>query len=110
MVSDVGFLGKQPPPLPKRKMNTAARSESLASQVSTAPPLPPMRTPIPPARHQAGSTDLDNSTLSTGEQQKSLSLADFVRNYSNSLPVRVVVKEGFCGNDERYEVAAVFSS
>ena len=34
-------------------------------------------------------------------EEETLSLADFVKQYGQSLPLKVRVEEGFCGNEER---------
>ena len=35
------------------------------------------------------------------DDEGDLTLADFVKKYSQSLPVKVRVEEGYCGNEER---------
>ena len=65
-------------------------------------PIPPLRDPIPPLRDPI-SVNGPTNDADCAAQQTYLSLADFVKKHGNSLPLRVMVKEGFCGNDERYK-------
>ncbi len=53
-----------------------------------------------PQHQQSGSV--------TSEDGETLMLADLVRKYSKSLPLKVRVDEGFCGQEER-SVGVVFS-
>ena len=42
----------------------------------------------------------NSATVSADEE--GLTLAEFVKKYSQSLPVKVRVEEGYCGSEERY--------
>ena len=41
------------------------------------------------------------SSLTSSEEGETLMLADLVRKYSRSLPLRIRVDEGYCGSEER---------
>ena len=84
-----GF-GEQPPELPPPRVSKSKR--------------PPLKAPIlPPPKDLPPVKDIGNVyPAESEEQQANLSLTDFVTKHGDSLPRRVVVKEGFCGTDERY--------
>lgn len=84
----VGF-SDTPPELPPPRVKT--KRPQLK-----APVPPPMKDlpPIPLVKDVA-------SVYRPEEQEENLSLTDFVTKHGDTLPRRVVVKEGFCGSDER---------
>ena len=107
--TSIGYGGKTqlPPPQtpPKKKKSCVHNQDPITKQPNShkAPILAPLKN-SPALLHHKGNISRTSSAMT----EKSLSLTDFVKQYSHSLPLRVRIKEGFCGNDERWVLIHFF--
>lgn len=103
-----------PPEVPQRRIRRGSEDPSLP------PPVP--TTPRPQIHNRAGSPSssfspsvesgggwphsLSHSSSLPSDSDETISLATFVKKFSDSLPLKVCVDKGFCGPDEKGGISA----